>query len=82
MQLLQLPVLFYTRMFPCKPIEESYGLIQKLGLEALINSGDWKAVEKKVVQLPGDDLTRVMNGICKQKKSNSKVRAIFTNGSI
>ena len=73
MQFLQTPVLFYTRMFPGKPIEESYGLIQKLGLEPLINSGDWKAVEKKVLKLSGDDITRVMNGLCKKENLIPKV---------
>jgi len=73
MLLLQLPVMYFIQMFPGKPIEESFGLIQKLGLEALINAGDWKAVEKKVLQLPADDITRVMNGLCKQENLIPKV---------
>jgi len=73
MLLLQLPVLYYISLFPGKPIDRSHGLIQKLGLEALINAGNWKSVEKKVLELPADDLTRVIDGICNQENLIPKI---------
>ena len=78
MLFLQLPIIFYTSKFPGKPTDESFGLIEKLGLEALINAGDWKAVENKVLQLPSDDLTRVMDGLCKQENLTVKVMDYLT----
>jgi len=73
MILLQLPVILYTSKFPGKPIDQSHGLIEKLGLEALINAGDWKAVENKVLQLPPDDISRTMDGIASQKNLTPKI---------
>ncbi len=75
MLLLQLPVMYFVHAFPGKPIDESFGLIEQLGLETLVNSGDWKGVEDKVLQLPADDLTRVINGLCKQENLVPKVEA-------
>lgn len=61
--------LWYLRVFPGK-IDESFGLIDKLGLESDISQGNWQSIESKLSQLAPDELTRVISQLCNGKQYN------------
>jgi len=64
MSLLAIPLMKYYQMFPGKPKERSLGLVDRLQLAPLIQSGNWKEVENIIMDLPSSELSRVMDGIC------------------
>lgn len=64
MSLLAIPIMKYYEMFPGKPQERSLGLVDRLQLAPLIQSGKWKEVEGIIMELPQNELARAMDGIC------------------
>lgn len=68
MNILGLPILYYLDFFPSKPTDFSFGLIEKLGIDNEIKNGSWDVIEKKVSQLSADDVSRVIEGICRAKE--------------
>jgi len=46
------------------PADLSFGLIDKLGIKPLLEQKQWLAFEKTAAELPPDELTRLLDGLC------------------
>lgn len=50
---------------PAAPLNDlSFGLIDKLGIKPLLEQKQWPAFEKLAIELPPDELTRLLDGLC------------------
>jgi hypothetical protein len=57
---------FLRKLLSTKKAEPdlSFGLLTQVGIEPLLNSGQWAQLEATALALAGDDFTRLLDGLC------------------
>ncbi|MCB2378393.1 hypothetical protein LGH70_12410 [Hymenobacter sp. BT635] len=66
---------FFSSLFSAKPEERdlSFGLKAEYGIDALVRRQQWAAVEATAQALPGDALSRLLDGICLSHQHHEEV---------
>ena len=81
MNILGIPVIIYTNNFPGSPLDQSCGLIKKLSLENDINNANWGVIEKKIMDLSADEMSRALDGICTTEKFHPHIESYLKTES-
>ena len=69
-------VFWYLRTFP-KPVDESFGLLENLGIEERIKQNDWLSVEGKLSQLTHNEFSKAMAELCSGKILMEEIEAFI-----
>ncbi|MGI4862519.1 MAG: hypothetical protein ACRYFZ_01250 [Janthinobacterium lividum] len=59
----------------------SYGLLEQLGIDKLLAAANWNALETKAAQLPANDLTRLLDGLCLTHRYDQVLTPYLAAGS-
>ncbi|WP_125917091.1 hypothetical protein [Hymenobacter coccineus] len=64
----------FTKSYP----DYSYGLIRHLGIENMLQAGQWAAFENIIYSLNSEDLTRLLDGICLTDRYERALKNYFS----
>ncbi|WP_345236485.1 hypothetical protein [Hymenobacter saemangeumensis] len=70
-----------TALFAKKYPDYSYGLIDRLGVDAMLRQQRWEALEATVMGLDSEDLTRLLDGLCLTDKYEDALRSYLAASS-
>lgn len=68
-----------SSLFTKNTPDYSYGLIEKLGVDTMLQTERWNEFESTILSLGSEDLTRLLDGICLTDKYEVTLRNYFTS---